>query len=443
VTKVDFYRGNTFIGTDTSSPYNFVWTNAAKGNYNLTARATDNRGATTTSTVVSIEVTNSPNTVNRARNKATTLASGFDQSLSGVTFNHTRTSNLVSVSELAGLTSDIEDARNEFLSEANAFGALAPSIGVHLTAASLFSKATQGLAAKTTSLSIRSNLLRVATHLAIAEDIMRFGAIHQSTANSAIETNTRTNIAVGQATTGYGMLASSIAPSSLGSISGNLAIAPMTTLTAFAGLSDGNLPYELAGLSVTVNRVAVPVLYVSPAGIKFLMPADAGLGTAEVIVASQDGFICVGSANVAKGGSRFMTVADDDDGSMVVTNSRKMTANNIDVETNENFGPDKRTRLSLFATGISGGAVNLNTTNDVTVDGITRPNFAESVSVEARCSNGQVFTLPVEFAGAQGVLPGLDQVNVILIPELQNAGTVSLTLIINGQRSNAPTIFVR
>jgi uncharacterized protein (TIGR03437 family) len=70
-------------------------------------------------------------------------------------------------------------------------------------------------------------------------------------------------------------------------------------------------------------------------------------------------------------------------------------------------------------------------------------NFAESVSVEAQLSDGTVYTLPVEFAGEQGVLPGLDQVTVRLISELKGAGAVQLTLIVNGQRSNAPTVFIK
>jgi len=41
------------------------------------------------------------------------------------------------------------------------------------------------------------------------------------------------------------------------------------------------------------------------------------------------------------------------------------------------------------------------------------------------------------------VLPGLDQINVILIPQLKGAGTVQLTLIVGGQRSNAPTVFIK
>jgi uncharacterized protein (TIGR03437 family) len=41
------------------------------------------------------------------------------------------------------------------------------------------------------------------------------------------------------------------------------------------------------------------------------------------------------------------------------------------------------------------------------------------------------------------VLPGLDQINVILIPQLKGAGTVQLTLVVGGQRSNAPTVFIK
>jgi hypothetical protein len=57
VSKVDFYNGATLLGTDTSSPYSFSWTNVAAGNYTLTAKATDNQSATTTSSAISITVT--------------------------------------------------------------------------------------------------------------------------------------------------------------------------------------------------------------------------------------------------------------------------------------------------------------------------------------------------------------------------------------------------
>jgi chitinase len=56
VAKVEFFQGSTKLGEDATSPYSFNWTNVAAGSYNLTARATDNLGATTTSAGVSIVV---------------------------------------------------------------------------------------------------------------------------------------------------------------------------------------------------------------------------------------------------------------------------------------------------------------------------------------------------------------------------------------------------
>lgn len=44
VTKVEFYRGTTKLGEDTTEPYAYDWTTAPVGSYSLTARATDNDG---------------------------------------------------------------------------------------------------------------------------------------------------------------------------------------------------------------------------------------------------------------------------------------------------------------------------------------------------------------------------------------------------------------
>ncbi len=57
VASVAFYAGSALIGTDTTSPYSVSWTNVAAGTYSLTARATDNAGATTTSAARSVSVT--------------------------------------------------------------------------------------------------------------------------------------------------------------------------------------------------------------------------------------------------------------------------------------------------------------------------------------------------------------------------------------------------
>jgi aryl-phospho-beta-D-glucosidase BglC (GH1 family) len=62
VSKVDFYNGSTLLGSSTSSPYSFVWSNVASGTYTLTAKATDNAGAVTTSSAITVVVSATPNT---------------------------------------------------------------------------------------------------------------------------------------------------------------------------------------------------------------------------------------------------------------------------------------------------------------------------------------------------------------------------------------------
>jgi hypothetical protein len=49
ISKVEFFAGATLIGTDTNSPYSINWTPTTSGTYAITAKATDNSGASTTS----------------------------------------------------------------------------------------------------------------------------------------------------------------------------------------------------------------------------------------------------------------------------------------------------------------------------------------------------------------------------------------------------------
>jgi glucose/arabinose dehydrogenase len=58
IARVEFFQGSTKLGETTSSPYSFSWTNVAAGSYQLTARATDNQGAVTTSALVNVTVQN-------------------------------------------------------------------------------------------------------------------------------------------------------------------------------------------------------------------------------------------------------------------------------------------------------------------------------------------------------------------------------------------------
>jgi Big-like domain-containing protein len=59
ISKVDFYQGVTLLGTKTTAPYSFTWNNVVAGTYSLTAKATDNNNAVTTSTAITV-ISNSP-----------------------------------------------------------------------------------------------------------------------------------------------------------------------------------------------------------------------------------------------------------------------------------------------------------------------------------------------------------------------------------------------
>ena len=79
ISRVDFYQGTAWLGTATSAPYSFDWTNVPAGSYSLTATATDNGGATTISTAVSITV-NTVATVSydSTTNRITTAGISYD-----------------------------------------------------------------------------------------------------------------------------------------------------------------------------------------------------------------------------------------------------------------------------------------------------------------------------------------------------------------------------
>jgi len=60
IAQVSFYNGTSLIGTDTTSPYALSWANVPAGTYRVTAVATDNSGATATSSAIAVTVVTPP-----------------------------------------------------------------------------------------------------------------------------------------------------------------------------------------------------------------------------------------------------------------------------------------------------------------------------------------------------------------------------------------------
>jgi uncharacterized protein (TIGR03437 family) len=345
-------------------------------------------------------------------------------------------------SDLDALTNDIVLAHEDFLRERDLFGVGAGSIETQLSAALLFSRANAAMALKIgDSASVAMHLDRIVSHLTITEDLMLYGSISAMTADRANAARARMDLVIGYGTVGYDdQGAGAIAPASLSLVFNSVA-QPFGLQSVFASPPQAmSATYELGGVSVTVGGQAAQLVYVSPTRLAFVVPPDATMGSAELIIASQDGYLARGVAIISRNVFHLLTSADGT-GDAIAMNLATPT-NGFEVVTAENLGPDKRTRVALFTVGISGCAVNSDTTNDITMAGGSIANFAESVAVEARQSNGRVISVPVEFAGAQAGMIGLDQVNLRLSEELRGAGVVELTLIIAGQRSNSARFLI-
>jgi len=73
ITKVEFFQGTTKLGEDLASPFSFTWTGVTAGRYWLWARATDNKGATSSSDLLEIFVNTGGGTMIGSTSKPPTL----------------------------------------------------------------------------------------------------------------------------------------------------------------------------------------------------------------------------------------------------------------------------------------------------------------------------------------------------------------------------------
>jgi hypothetical protein len=73
VARVEFFADGTLLGSDTSSPFSFSWTDVPAGSYSLTARATDNGGGSATSSPVAITVSGAANQPPTAPDRSVTV----------------------------------------------------------------------------------------------------------------------------------------------------------------------------------------------------------------------------------------------------------------------------------------------------------------------------------------------------------------------------------
>jgi uncharacterized protein (TIGR03437 family) len=209
---------------------------------------------------------------------------------------------------------------------------------------------------------------------------------------------------------------SAIASDSLATIFGsNLAQA-----TASATLdANGQLPTVLASTSVTINGVLAPLFYVAPGQINLVVPGGLTAGTATVaIVSTASGATNSGTALVGASAPGVFTTDSSGGGPGAILNAVTYQPAPFLVQTPEN-GSDTRTRIAVYGTGL---------------------RYADTVTALAQDAAGDRYTLTVEYAGAAPGFFGLDQVNVVLPPDLDGAGAVSLSLVADRNAANVVTL---
>jgi uncharacterized protein (TIGR03437 family) len=210
--------------------------------------------------------------------------------------------------------------------------------------------------------------------------------------------------------------------------------------TGTANANTATLPTTLAGTTVRVRDNAgserlAPLFFVSPGQINFLIPAGTSLGAATITVTNGNGVVSAGGINIvtlapglfaanadgqgvaaadavrvlANGGQRFETIARFD------TATSRFVATPIDL------GPaGEQVFLVLYGTGLR--------------------NRSSLATVTAQIGGASA---TVAFAGAQGSLIGLDQVNVLLPRVLIGRGDVDVVLTLDGKAANTVRVNIR
>jgi uncharacterized protein (TIGR03437 family) len=198
------------------------------------------------------------------------------------------------------------------------------------------------------------------------------------------------------------------------------------------------LPESLGGISLRVIDSAgmartSPLLYVSPRQVNFILPGGLARGQARLTILSGDSERASGLAQIepvapgvftadssASGIASAIAVrvaADGTSSTQAVYGCDGGTCTAVPIDLGE---PLDRTYLVLFGTGIRNRS---------------------SVSAVAVVIGGE--NARVEYAGPQPEYPGLDQVNLLIPPDLKGRGVVEVSLTVDSRTANPVQVSIR
>ena len=188
------------------------------------------------------------------------------------------------------------------------------------------------------------------------------------------------------------------------------------------------LPTTLGGVRVTIGNTAAGLFFVGPTQINLLVPSNLADGDVNIVVTNSDNSTRTGTFKIVRGAPGTFTAKSDGTGVAAAYTTENGLLFNPDFSSRDMSAGTTQApnRLVLFGTGIRNTpAANPNDGNGV----------AEAVTVKI-----QGVPATVEYAGKQGQFEGLDQLNVIIPPELSGLGSLNIVVTANGRDSNVSTI---
>ncbi|MBL8186471.1 MAG: hypothetical protein JNK38_00605 [Acidobacteria bacterium] len=183
------------------------------------------------------------------------------------------------------------------------------------------------------------------------------------------------------------------------------------------------LPLTLNGVTVMVNNLSAPLLYVSPTQINYVVPTNVDPGVATVKVMS-------GSTEIANGTVTIETVSPSI--FTILSSGKGVPAAQVTAD-----------GVSFQPVGNSDG-----TPRVLSVGTAAKPNFLVlyGTGLRRRSSMTNVRVMiggvqaEVSFLGAHSRLVGVDQLNVKLPESLRGRGSVDVVVTIDGKTANTVTI---
>jgi uncharacterized protein (TIGR03437 family) len=220
------------------------------------------------------------------------------------------------------------------------------------------------------------------------------------------------------------------------------AVAPDTLATAFGQfVTQGNqnyiantlpLPTTLGGVRLTINGVAANLFFVGPDQINFVVPSSLVDGPGNITITNSDGSTRTGTVTIMRTSPGIFTARANGvgvpAGYATTTGTDAIPIVNADFSPRE-LNPGTRERpvfLVLFGTGWR-------------YTPAANPNDANGVA-EAISATVQGVPATVVYAGAAPGLIGVDQINLIVPPELAGLGTVRLRVVAAGRATNPTSV---